>query len=318
MTDIRIRILHFLKNNAKIIFIVVCIWAIVFFVNLYLKNHNLSEGLQTTYEPHASVMDATSTVPEKVSNTVEQMLDQYVNFLLDGNVQSAYDMLSSECKKYSFDDSLDNFTTYAINKLGTAKRYAIQDYSNDDNTYIYQVKYTDDFLATGITNSVYAYSEEKVVFKKQEDGLISMSVGAFIENEEINNVSENEYIKVDVQSVQKYYSYETYTIKITNRSDYTIVIADGQAQNEIFIQLNSKDTRNVVNVTDFVLKPGSSVIQNFQFQKFYDNDDNTSSVNFGSIRVMEQYSGTENVSDEVIEQEIQNAIAKFSVNVPVK
>ena len=32
---------------------------------------------------------------------------------------------------------------------------------------------------------------------------------------------------------------------------------------------------------------------------------------------MEKYSGTEGVSDEMIQSEIQNAIAKFSVNIPV-
>lgn len=273
--------------------------------------------LQTTYEPHVSVMDETKKVPQKVSNQVEEMLDTYMKYLLEGNVESAYHMLSEECKENSFDNQLDSFTTYVLNKVGSAKRYVIQDYSNEGNTYIYQVKYTDDFLATGLTNTTYSFTEEKIVFKKQKDGTLNMAVGSFVDYEEINNVAENQYLKVDVQTVQKYYGYEVYTVKITNRSDDTIVIADGQEENEIFLTLESKDVRNAVNLTKLVLKPGESILQKMQFQKFYDNEDEASSLTFGSVRVMEQYSGTENVSEEIRQAEIQNAVAKFSVNIPI-
>jgi len=317
MSDIRIKILHFFRKNAKVVFIVVSIWAIVFFINRYLRNHQAPVELQTTYTPHRAVIDTQSAVPEQVSNNVEEMLDKYVNYLLEGNVQNSYDMLSDECKEYSFENNIDKFTAYAMNKIGNAKRYAIQNYSNEKNTYIYQVKYTEDFLETGITNTIYTYSEEKIVFKKQKDGSLKMAVGSFVDYEEINNVFENEYLKVDVQLVQKYYGYEEYVVKITNRSDYTVVILDNMSENEIFIELSSKDIRKVANVEELVLKPGNNITQHFQFEKFYDNNDDAVSLNFGSVRIMETYSGTNEVSDEVIQSEIQNAVAKFSVNIPL-
>lgn len=316
-TNVRIKVLQFLRKNAKVIFVVVCIWAVVFLVNLYLKNYKPPVDLQTTYEPHVSVMDETEKVPQKVSNQVEEMLDTYMKYVLEGNVESAYNMLSEECKENSFDNQLNAFTTYVLNKVGDAKRYVIQDYSNDGNTYIYQVKYTDDFLATGLTNTTYSFTEEKIVFKKQKDGTLSMAVGSFVDYEEIHNVAENQYLKVEVQAVQKFYGYEMYTVKMTNRSDETVVIADGQEENEIFLTLESKDVRSVMNVTKLVLEPGESTIQKMQFQKFYDNEDEASSLTFGSVRVMEQYSGIENVPEEVRQAEIQNAVAKFSVNIPI-
>lgn len=317
-TNVRIKVLQFLRKNAKVIFLVVCIWAVVFLVNLFLKNYKPKMDLQTTYEPHTSVMDDTKKVPQKVSNQVEEMLDTYMKYVLEGNVESAYEMLSEECKENSFENKKDAFTTYILNKGGGAKRYVIQDYSNKGNTYIYQVKYTDDFLATGLTNTTYSFTEEKIVFKKQKDGTLNMAVGSFVDYEEIHNVAENQYLKVEVQAVQKYYSYEIYTVKITNRSDDTVVIADGQEESELFLTLESKDVRSAMNVTNLVLKPGESTMQKMQFQKFYDNEDEAVSLTFGSVRVMEQYSGTENVSEEVRQAEIQNAVAKFSVNIPIK
>lgn len=317
-TSFRIKALHFLKKNSKVIFIVVCIWAVVFFVNLFLRNYKAPQEVQTTYEPHISVMDKTDSVPRKVSNQVEEMLEQYVGYLLEGNVEMAYQMLSDNCKQWSFENNIDVFTSYVLEKVGAAKRYTIQNYSNEGNTYIYQVKYMDDFLATGLTNTTYSFTEEKIVFQRQKDGSLEMAVGSFIDYEELHNVSENEYLKVELQAVQKYYSYEVYTVKITNRSDDTVVISDSQEEGEIFLTLASNDTRKAVNMADLVLKPKESVTKQIQFQKFYDNQDAASSLTFGSVRVMEQYSGTKDVAEEVIQAEIQNAVAKFSVNLPIQ
>lgn len=315
-TDLRLKIRHFFKKNAKIIFIVVCIWAIVFFVNLFLKNYKPQVTLQTTYEPHTSVMDANSSVPKKVSNRIEEMLEEYVGYCLEGNVESAYEMLSDHCKEYSFNNEIDYFTEYMTGKIGSAKRYAIQNYSNDGNTYIYQIKYSEDILATGLTNTTYYYTEEKIVFKKQKNGTIEMSVGNFIDYEDIKNIAENDYLKVDVKFVEKYYSVERYKVVLTNRSDYTIVIADGQEANEILLKLASEDTRTTTAFKNIVLQPNESQTVTLEFAKFYDNDNEASSLTFGSVRVMEQYSGTE-VEDAIRQTEIQNAVAKFSVNIPI-
>ncbi len=316
VTDLRLKIRHFFKKNAKIIFIIVCIWAIVFFVNMFLKNYKPPVDLQTTYEPHKAVMDSTDSVPEKVSNDVEKMLEEYVGYCLEGNIESAYAMLSDMCKECSFNNNIDEFSSYMLNKIGSAKRYAIQNYSNNGNTYIYQIKYSGDLLATGLTNTTYSYTEEKIIFKKQKKGTIEMSVGNFVDYEDIKNISENEYLKVDVKYVEKYYSVEKYTVVLTNRSDYTIVVADEQEANEIFLTLASNDTRTATT-KNIVLEPNQSQTVKLQFPKFYDNDNEASKLTFGSIRVMEQYSGTQ-VEEGIIQSEIQNAIAKFSVNIPVK
>lgn len=315
-TDLRLKLRHFFKKNAKIIFVVVCVWAIVFFINLFLKNYQAPQTPQTTYEPHTSVMDSGSTVPKKVSNQVEEMLDEYVSYCLEGNVESAYSMLSDTCKEYSFENNIDNFTMYLREKIGSAKRYAIQDYSNEGNTYIYQIKYSDDMLKSGLTNTTYLYKEEKIIFKKQSNGKLEMAVGNFLDYEDIKNISENEYLKVDVKSVIKYYSMEKYTVILTNRSDYTVVIADGNASNEIYLMLQSNDMRMPSAVEELVLKPGEKTTVTFNFAKFYDNSSDAASLNFDSIRVMEQYSGAE-ANETTVQSEIQNAVAKFSVSVPV-
>lgn len=317
-TDFRLKVLHFLKKNGKIIFIVFCVWMIVFLINLFLKSYEPKPELQTTYEPHTSVMDSSKSVSKRVSNPIEEMIEEYIGYCNEAEWPKAFNMLSQTCREYSFENSIENFMDYVYTKMPTPKKYAIQDYSNDGNTYIYQIKYTDDMLATGLTNSTYSYTEEKMIFKKQKDGSIEMAVGNFVDYAEIKNISENDYLKVDVKSVVKYYSLEAYTVKFTNRTDNTIVIADGQENGEVLLNLTSSDTRNRTDATsNIVLKPKESKTLTLKFQKFYDSKDDAKSLTLGAVRVMEQYSGTEGVAPETIQAEIQNAVAKFSVNIPV-
>ncbi len=317
-TDLRIKLLHFFRKHNKIIFIVICVWAIVFFINYLLKGYKPTPELQTTYEPHTSVIDTSKTVSKNVSNPIEDKIEEYVGYCNEGNWQKAFNMLSDSCKEYGFNNDIQEFMKYVYTKMPTPKKYAIQDYSNEGNTYIYQIKYTDDLLATGLTNTTYQYTEEKMIFKKQKDGKLEMAVGNFVDFADIKNISENNYLKIDIKSVIKYYSIEVYTIKLTNRTQNTIVIADGQENGEITLNLKSSENRNRNEEdTDIVLGPNESRTIGISFPKFYDNNDDSQSITFGAIRVMEQYSGTENIADEVIQAEIQNAIAKFSVNIPV-
>ena len=317
-SDFRLKVIRFFRKNSKILFIILCVWLIIFLINFALKRYDPPKKLQTTFKPHTSVMDPKKSVPENVSNPIEDMIEEYVGYCNEGNYQSAYNMLSDFCKEYVFYNDIDQFAEYLATKMHGKVNYAIQDYSNDGNTYIYQLKYSDDMLATGLTNSEYSYIEEKMVFKKQKDGTIDMAVGNFVDFGDIKNISENDYLKVDVKSVVKYYSVEEYTVRFSNRTDNTIVISDGEEPSECVLVLASGDVREKTNANiDIVLEPKESKNFVLRFQKRYDNNDDAKKLTFGAIRVMEKYSGTDDVEDEVIQSEIQNAIAKFSVDIPV-
>lgn len=315
LTDLRIKFIRFFRKNKIIIFIIICAIVIIMIINKFLKNYEAPVKPQTTYEPHTSVMDSDS-VPTKQANEIEKMIEEYVNYCNEADFASAFNMLSDQCKEIEFDNNLTIYMSYVYTKMPTPKKYSIQNYSNDGDTYIYQIRYTDDILATGLTNSEYQYTEEKMIFKKTKNG-IEMSVGNFVEYSDIKNIFENDYIKIDLKNVTKYYSVEKYQIKFSNRSNYTVVIADDQEENEVILKLNAGDFRNRNEETNIVLKPGQSQTVNIGFSKFYDNNNDASNIIFDSIRVMEKYSGTVDIAEEIIQSEIQNAIAKFSVNVPL-
>ena len=318
-TEIRLKVRHFFRKYRKPIIIGLIIWGIIFLINQIIMNMPKKYEAETSYEAHTSIMDNSSKTPNTLRQPIEEIIEKYVNYLNEGNFRSAFNMLSEDCRKYGFNDDINEYMSHVYTKLPTPKLYAIQNYSNitygNKKMYIYEIKYFDDILATGLTNSEYEFTTEDITFYQGEDGL-EMNVGNYIYHTDIKNISENEYLKVDVVDKIVNYSIETYEVKFTNRSNYTVVVADSVEKDEVLLMLPN-ETRQRSDFTPIVLGPKESITAQFTFPKFVDDGDMSQSLVFSAIRVMEQYSGTNNVEEEVIQSEIDNAISKFSMDVAV-
>jgi len=315
-TDIRLKLIHFFRKNKKIIGIAFLIWLVIFIINQMMKTYKPAEVPEITYTPHKSVINTASSTPNFMREQIEKMIEEYVEHCNNGDYQKAYGMLSEDCRKYSFNNDIVEFSKHVLNKMPVRKQYSIQNYSNTGGVYTYQIKYTDNFLATGITNQKYSYTEEKMSFKSLNDGTISMATGNYIRQANVQSVLENEHIKIDIIDKVVFYSMERYIIKLTNRSDYIVVIADRMEPNEIMIGIPD-EFRSRINVdTDVVLQPKQSIDVTWEFRKFSDDGKNSENITLGAIRVMENYSGNE-VEDDVAKREIENAISKFSMQIPI-
>ena len=315
-TNFRLKIRRFFRKNKKLLFIIFLIWSIIYLINRIIIALPTDTEAETTYNPHSSILDTGST-PKSVQKPIEEIIKEYVGLLNEGNFQKAFDMLSDDCKEYSFKNDIELFMNHVYTKMPTMKEYSIQNYSNikygNKQMFIYEVRYFDDILATGLTNSVYEYTQENITFYNGEDGL-EMNFGDYIYHTDIKSIAENEYLKVDVIDKVVNYSMESYQVKFTNRSNYTIVIADGVENEEILLGL-ANETRKRAELNDIVLGPNESFTQTFTFPKFVDDSDNAQKLIFSSVRVMEKYSGKDFATEEQLQSEIDNAISKFSVEV---
>jgi hypothetical protein len=199
-------------------------------------------------------------------------------------------------------------------KFTTTKRYAIQSYSNYNDKYIYSVKLFDDFLATGLTGQSYKYQEEKMTISYDENKNLVVSVGNYIETNNLQYMASNDYLKAEVKSVIVKYSFAIYNLKFTNRTNYTIVIKDGLTDTtEIGLVINN-EIRGALDDFSIVLAPGETLEASVSFDKFYDSDAEPTGIVLDAVRVMENY--TENPeSTEIAESEIENAIDKFSMTI---
>lgn len=320
-TNLRLKIRHFFRKYKRLMLVVFIVWAIIFFINMIFTNMPKDYTPTTTYEAHTSLVNNSETTPKKLQKPIEDIINEYVGYCNEGNYQKAFNMLSADCKKYAFNDDITKFMSHVLEKMPTEKVHSIQSYSsvtyNNRQMYIYQIKYTDDLLASGLTDTDYYYTTENITFY-ENDSELEMNVGDFMYHTDIKAISENEYLKIDVVDKTVNYSMEQYNVILTNRSNYTIVVADDQEPPEVSLVL-PQETRNRAEINNIVLAPSEKLTLTFTFPKFVDDGEQSQSISFPSIRVMEKYSGvTENIPKEVIQSEIDNAISKFSMNVGIR
>lgn len=312
--DFRLKVRHFFKKYKKILLIVAIIWILVIVFNIYLRKLRLSQPPTTTYEPNKAVLDSSSKVPDKVSESFDSFIEKYVEYCNTGNYKEAYNLVSEDCKKNYFNNDYDSYVEYVRNKFTAKRCYAIQNYSNYNDKYIYSVKLFEDFLATGLTNSDYQYQEEFIVASYNENNELEFSVGNYIESKELKGVASNDYLKVRLEAVTVKYSYEIYEIKLTNRTDYTVVLQDQMEANEVQLVVDG-DYRTTTNYDiEVVLPPHEERTISLAFPKFYDSNTTSDAIVFTSVRVLPEYSGMY----ENAEAEIANAIDTFSMSIPIE
>lgn len=311
--DKRVKFRHLIIKWRRPILIVVIVLAVLIIINRVLMNASKNPAPQTTYTPNVPLLDSNAgEIPKKVSSEFENFIDKYIGYCNNRNYVEAYNMISDDCKENFFGNSFNSFKSYVQQKFTTTKRYAIQDYSNLEDEYIYNVKIFDDYLATGLTGQTYRYQEEKFMISYDKDDNLVISVGNYMGSKPLNYMASNEYILAEVTNVIEKYSFASYTLKVTNRTNYTVVVKDGYADaTEVGLAVGDELRATNDNDVTIVLGPGESKTVNLAFPQFYDSGLEPKGIILDAVRVMENYTGNQETADE----EIENAVDKFSMTI---
>ena len=307
--DTRLKIRRFFKKYRRIVIFIVILWAIIFVANYILKNMPQEEIPKTTYEPNISVM-AEDEVPKKWQATIESTIDTFVQKCNNKEYEAAYNMLSDDCKSEVY-PTLNSFQRYVDARFTEKRAYSIQNFSNVGKQYIYNVNLMEDLMATGLTGKEYYIDEEMFVFTEDDDSL-KLSIDGFVRKTDLNIFAEDENLKVNIDSKNVFYDHETYKVTLTNRSQYTIVIADGTSNNEVILN-TGEDDRNekTVGTYGIVLEPNESKSYSFVFTKYCDDGNAPQYMMFNNIRVLQSYSGEESTR----QSELDNAIRIYSLRI---
>lgn len=305
-TDVLIKLRNFFKKYKKRIYAILIILGVVILINSLLEPTKKEIKRITTYEPHVSVMDENNSVPEKLRTPIEENIDAFINYCNAKEYEKAYEMLSDSCKEIAY-PKLEDFKKY-VNRIFTSKKlYAIQDYSNLNDKYIYQVKIFDNYLASGLTNQEFNFYDEKITIT-EENNEVKLSIGKYIEKVDIKNVAEDDYLKIDIKYKVVNYDTETYHVKISNRSQYEAILADNSVGfEEIVLDLGQEYRNRTDNyLDDVILQPGESKEYDFVFPKFYDDGDKSQNIIFNAIRIIDK------------DNQKIDTVTKYSIKMKVK
>lgn len=288
---ITIAIRNFFKKYGRIILIVFVIWLIIFLINQYLKKFPKEASLINTYAPDSPIIDDGGSVPKKYVETINQTVETYFNYCNTKNYEQAYNMLTDQCKEYLYGNDISLFQEYVDSIFTQSKIYNLQNYSNIEDTYVYDLVILDDIESTGTTEGYEPY-KEKIALRK-EDNDFKISNQGFIESITYNKVAEDENLKVTVKSKDVSYTREGYNVTITNKTDKYIVLVDNTLNKEITLNLGDQK-RGAVNYSNasLVLDPGETTKEVFIFDKFYDNQKDPIEISLEDVRILDEYTET--------------------------
>ncbi|WP_413854714.1 hypothetical protein [Candidatus Ruminimicrobium bovinum] len=278
------------KHKKELIALVLLAWLILFIINMILKNQAQKiDPPSTSYAPYKLIYSHDDeVVPEETQKNIENLLDKYFNYCNEGEYEEAYKLITSECKKklYPSFAEFKGYVDYVFQ--GKKKIYNIQSLSSVGNKYIYNVRILDDILANGTTDGYYYYEEKFILI--EDNGEMKLSIGEYVGDEKLNIRAEDDNMIFEIQSKSVDYETETYTIKITNKTDKYIVISDNTQNNEIILDLGEQTRRPAdMEYLSIYVKPNSMTVQEIKFNKFYDNGLKANRLILGNVRILNSY-----------------------------
>ncbi len=290
-TRIQLQIKDFFKRHKKVIIAVTVVWLFIIIINYIIKSIPKEIKPITTYTPDEPVMDEGDTVPSSLKSPIRQAIDKYFNYCNTGDYQSAFDMLTDDCKEYLYNNDIEKFKIYLSKIFNGNKIYNIQNFSNKDNVYIYEISILDDILTTGTNGgeNFYYYLEKMAAI--QDGDTIKLTNNNYIRKESCNITSNDQYMRMTINYRQVSYDTETYNVTVRNNSDYHIVLYDRTIANQE-IQLSVDGITRSVNDRDKIyLKPNETQTFELKFDKFYDEYSKDDGIIFNSVRVLKNYYG---------------------------
>ena len=296
----RLAIRNFFKKHARKIIIALFIWAIVLVINHFVGKWEMEfPNVQTNYNPHISIL-ANEKVPERLQNPIEQLIAQFIEKCNEKDYEAAYNLLSEECRNNEY-GNIELFKIYVDSVFPNKKIYNIQNFSNKDDVYVYTVTILNDILASGMNNETDSetYSEKYVI--KEEEGKLKLSIRQYIGREEFAYIYEDEYMKIKIESADIKYDSITYNLKITNKSDYYLVLSDYSVDYEISLDTSEGLKRRSNEVLEPITVYDNEVSEvAVKYTVFFDENTKVLGMLFDYIRIYNNIEAYEN-GDKPIE-----------------
>lgn len=235
------------KKILKIILIIVFIIGIIQLFNYltkvnreksFEKSDVISNSNETGKEivSNKSAVSGESISSVKLKNDVD-VINEFLKYCNEGNINSAYGLLTNECKEVMF-PTIEDFNNIYYSKIfnGENKSYTVENWVEDT----YQVRITGDILSTGkLDNNETKQDYITIVDQNGEDKL---NINNYIGRKNLEKTTEYKNIEINVLSKDTYMDYEIYNLNISNNSENTILLDTGESTKSIYL-LDSKDVK---------------------------------------------------------------------------
>lgn len=265
-----------LKIWATILGIIFLIVLIQVLNSMVKKENQTKEAGETTdnnvvsYANESKSIISDDDVSEVYQDEFGRIITEFFDYCTSNQIEEAYNMLSSECKKALYQTESIFRQSYINEKFEGDKDFSFQSWISSGSLYIYQVKIFDNMLSTGKAND--EYYEDYVTLVKEDD-TYKLNVNSFIGKKDINEQFEENNIKISVVGAQTYMDYEIYEFNITNDTEKTIMLDSRQDTDTTYL-VDSQENRYVALLNentedDLVIKPKETKNIKIRFNDTY-------------------------------------------------
>ena len=272
---------YYYANKTKIwrgilivAFILVIIQVLNYFVGRKNTNktntasNNISTNIteNTSLTTNKSALGAGAVSENKLKDDIK-IIDDFLNLCNNKKFEDAYKLLSTDCKNNVFNTYEIFKKTYCDKIFNTYKTYTSENWS--DNTY--KVRITEDPLATGKTSSDMSIQDYMTIVDENNEK--KLNINNYIGRNKINAVNTQNNIKIEVLSSDTFTEYEVYNIRVTNNSDKTIYLDDGEKTSTIYIEdsngLKYNAASGEIIYSTLKIKPGSTIEYAIKYTNTY-------------------------------------------------
>ena len=286
----RFRFFRWLNKNLKVLIIGILALVFVILILQILNNSAQKEKESKRNTIQSNTVNTLSKsvisdnkLAEPVYNNNKKIIEEFTEYCNSGDIQAAYDLISTDCKENLYKD-LQEFKENYYDKIFAKKRNCTVQYW--DNS-IYEVKFSEDMLSTGKsskTNGVTDYI--RIGMENQKN---KISINGFLGKKKIEKEKKIKGVTVKIVNRYIYMDYETYDIQIKNDSGETLIL-DSQNQLGTMYLVDKKGTKhnsvnNEIIKDNLVVQNNHVSLINIKFNNPYIKDRKIDKIVFSNVGI---------------------------------
>ena len=293
-----LNIIRYYNRNRKVIWIGIFIILFVLFIinllNTYYENEKVGDNSSSTsqqlnqtrnYQNESQAMVSGGISSEKKQEKFGDLLEQFLSSCVNGQIEEAYDLLSSECRQKLY-PTIDDFRVHYISSIFDGdKDYEFQLWSGVDQTYIYLVKIFNDMLSTGIASQQnYIQDYISVV---EEDNQYRLNVSSLVKSETYKKTEEKDSIAIELTGYDEYMDYSIAHFSITNNTNQDILMSDISNDDNIYVEddqgIEFHSTFLELTEEDLIVEKNTTKEMDIEFIRSYSTQAQARRIGFAKI-----------------------------------
>lgn len=250
-------------------------------VNTYVEKNNIENKYNSIASEEESAL--TGDKIDEHKNIHLETINKFMEYCKGKKIEEAYSLLSDECKEAFYHD-IETFkiSYYDLVFDNNDKNISVQNWNDN----IYKVEISNNALSTGIydQNSI---KQDYITVVGNENNEPRLNINGYIGRTEINKVSIGNNLDIEVIETDKYMNYQTYTFKVTNKTDNNILLDDKLSNESMYIEDNNQikytSYMHEISEEELVVTPKSTKSITIKYYNRYGSTKKIKKVAFSKI-----------------------------------